>query len=169
MARSVLSLLGGRIGFRRLPGEVRAALALERGERVLTHARTSDGGHCVATTQALHLPGGVRLPWHLVDRATWTEEALTVTMTDGRVHRVPVAEPGLLPETIRERVTATIVVSQYVSLGDRGGVRLIARRVPGYDLPRWEFLFDPGLDPADPGLRALAEQALEDVRRSLGV
>ncbi|WP_240971781.1 MULTISPECIES: hypothetical protein [unclassified Microbispora] len=153
----------------RLPREARAALALERGERPVSHAVTPGGGHIVATTLALHMPDGPRLPWHLMDRAVWDEEGVTVTMTDGAVHRALLTEPGRLPETIRERVTSTIVASRHVTIDGRGGVRLVARRIPGYDTPRWEFIFDPGLDSDDPGLRAHAEQALEEVRRSLGV
>ncbi|GLW97831.1 hypothetical protein [Microtetraspora sp. NBRC 16547] len=180
-----LSGLAGALFGGRLPSEVRTALALEPGERLLSHARTAGegaggaggagggagegGGYAVATTLALHLPGGHRLPWHLMDKATWDETGVTVAMTDGETHRVPLPEPGLLPETIRERVTSSIVASRHVPLDARGGVRLVARRVPGTDEPRWEFVFDPGLDPGDPGLRALAEQALEEVRRSLGV
>jgi len=156
----------------RLPAAARAALALEPGERVLTHAATADGGHVVVTDRALHLPGGVRLPWHEVERARWEETDLVVTGTDRSSHRVAVPEPGLLPEAVKERVTWSIVASRHVRLGDRGGVRLIARRIPGdgreYRL-RWDLVFDDGLDPDDPGLRALAEQALEEVRRSLGV
>ena len=172
MAGSKLSLFGlsgGRFGSRRLPAEVRTALALDPRERVLSHAVVPEGDFVVATTDALHLPGGQRFPWHLMDKAVWDEEGVTVTMTDGVSHRVLLPEPGLLPETVRERVTASIVASRRVQLDARGGVRLVARRVPGYDTPRWEFIFDPGLDPSDPGLRALAEQALEEVRRSLGV
>ncbi|MEU7940063.1 hypothetical protein [Microbispora bryophytorum] len=153
----------------RLPREVRTALALESGERPISHAPAPEGGHIVATTRALHLPDGPRLPWHLMDKAVWDEEGVTVTMTDGAVHRALLPEPGRLPETIRERVTSTIVASRHVTIDGRGGVRLVARRIPGYDTPRWEFIFDPGLDAKDPGLRAHAEQALEEVRRSLGV
>ncbi|GAA0356576.1 hypothetical protein GCM10009530_02170 [Microbispora corallina] len=172
MADSKPSLFGRSVrllGSRRLPAEVRAALALDAGERPISHARTSEGDYVVATTHALHLPGGLRLPWHLMDKAVWDEEGVTVTMTDGLAHRVTLPEPGALPETVRERVTASIVASRHVALDARGGVRLVARRVPGYDTPRWEFVFDPGLDASDPGLRALAEQALEEMRRSLGV
>ncbi|MEW9527732.1 hypothetical protein [Microbispora sp. NPDC049125] len=170
MAGSKPSLFGRSLfGSRRLPADVRGALALAPGERVISHVPDGAGGHVVATTQALHLPGGRRLPWHLMDKAVWDEEGVTVTMTDGTVDRAPLPEPGALPETIRERVTASIVVSRHVRLDARGGVRLVARRVPGYESPRWEFIFDPGLDAADPGLRALAEQALEEARRSFGV
>jgi len=157
----------------RLPANVRHALALEPGERVLAHAATPTGGHVVATDRALHLAPylheTVRLPWQRVDRAGWDETDLWVLGTDGTEHRVTVPVPGLLPETVRERVTASIVASRYVRLGGRGGVRLVARRAPGDDVLEWEFVFDRGLDPDDPGLRALAEQALEEVRRSLGV
>jgi hypothetical protein len=150
----------------RLPSDVRATLA---GERPLSHARTADGGYAVATLVALHLPGDVTLPWHLVDRANWDEEGVTVVMTDGARHRAILPNPGALPETIRERVTNSIVASRHVRLSERGGVRFVARRMPGSDTPQWQLVFDPGLDPADPGLRAVAEQALEEVRRSLGV
>ncbi len=157
----------------RLPAAARAALGIEPGERVLAHTATADGAYLVATDRALHLPGGPRLPWHRVEHARWVETVLVVTGTDGASHRVAVREPGLLPETIKERVTASIVASRHVTLGNRGGVRLVARRAvggAGHDAGlEWNLVFDEGLDPGDPGLRALAEQALEEVRRSLGV
>lgn len=156
-------------GSRRLPAAARKALALEPGERVLCHAVTPDGGHVVATDRALHLPGGVRLPWHRVDRASWDETGLDLVGTDGSRHRAELPDPGPLPEAVQERVTASILVNRHVSLHGRGGVRLVARRIPGSETPEWVFVFDEGLDPADPGLRALAEQALEEVRRGLGV
>jgi hypothetical protein len=152
-----------------LPVEVRKALPVEPGERVLAHATTADGGHAVATGRALYLPGGTRLPWQRIDKALWDDEGLRVLATDGSEYRVEIVEPGRLPETVRERVTASIVASRHVRLGNRGGVRLVARRAPGTDSLEWEFVFDRGLDPDDPGLRALAEQALEEVRRSLGI
>ncbi|MBO3750398.1 hypothetical protein J5X84_30315 [Streptosporangiaceae bacterium NEAU-GS5] len=150
----------------RLPQDVRDTLG---GERPLTHGRTADGGYAVATLVALHLPGGLTLPWHLIDRAVWDEEGVTVVMTDGTRHRAVLPDPGALPETIRERVTNSIVASRYVRLSERGGVRFVARRLPGTDAPEWQLVYDPELDPDDPGLRAMADQALEEVRRSLGI
>ncbi len=152
-------------GSRRLPSDV----IIEPGDRVLTHAVTPDGGYVVAADRALYLPDGARLPWHLIDRATWGEDGLSVLATDGTIRTVAVAKPGRLPEAVRERITASIVVSRHVTLPGRGGVRLVARRVPGEAELSWEFVFDEGLDPGDPGLRAMAEQSLEEVRRSLGV
>ncbi|GIH28247.1 hypothetical protein Aph01nite_65570 [Acrocarpospora phusangensis] len=150
----------------RLPADVRTAL---HGERPLSHALTAGGGYAVATLTALHLPGGLRVPWHQVDRAVWDQEGVTVVMTGGTQHRIDLPDPGLLPETIRERVTNSILASRYVRLGEHGGVRLVARRIAGQDTVEWEFVYDPELDPADPGVRAAVEQALEEVRRALGV
>ncbi|GII90020.1 hypothetical protein [Sinosporangium siamense] len=154
---------------RRMPAPVRKALSLEPGERVLTHTKSGEDGYLVATDRALLLPGGTRVPWHLIDRASWDEEGLRVIPTQGPARQVPVAEPGRMPEVVRERVTASIVVSRYVTLARDGGVRIVARRVPGSSDLLWEFAFDSGMDPDDPGLRALAEQALEGVRRTMGV
>ncbi|MEU3162988.1 hypothetical protein [Streptosporangium sp. NPDC006930] len=150
--------------FNRMPPEVRAAAV--PGDRVLAYAEGPDG-YVIAADKALYL-GGERVPWFQVDRGVWDEEGLTVTTTDGRSHRVLLPEPGRIPEAVRERVIASIVVNHYVPLDARGGVRLVARKADA-DRLIWEFVFDAGLDPDDPGLRALAEQALEETRRSFGV
>lgn len=150
--------------FNRMPSEVRTAVA--PADRVLTYAEGA-GGYVIATDRALYL-GGMRLPWFQVERGVWDEEGLTVVTTEGESHRAPLPEPGRIPEAVRERVTASIVVNHYVPLDARGGVRLVARKTDD-DRMVWRFVFDPDLDPADPGLRALAEQALEETRRSFGV
>ncbi|GAA3813864.1 hypothetical protein GCM10022226_38290 [Sphaerisporangium flaviroseum] len=146
-----------------------AGVTLEPGERVLVHARTPDGGYVMATERALRLPGEEPLPWHRIDRALWDDEGLRVVATDGTEWRMALPDPGRLPEAVRERVTSSILANQYVRLGDLGGVRLVARRVPGQDAAEWDLVFDRGLDSADPGVRAAAEQALEELRRNLGV
>jgi hypothetical protein len=94
--------------------------------------------------------------------------ALVIREVGGARHDVRLAEPGSVPETVRERVTATVVMSTHVKLTG-GGVRIAARRPARGGEPRWTFVFDPGLDPADPGLLAQAEQALEEIRRQTGL
>ncbi|MEU1389699.1 MULTISPECIES: hypothetical protein [unclassified Nonomuraea] len=153
---------------RRLPADVRRSLDTRPGERVLTFTETGDG-HLVATNLALFLSDGTRLPYEEIDKASWDDEGLRVVTTAGARHFERVAEPRMVPETVRERVNSTIVVNKHVSLPGRGGVRLVARRPPGGEVLGWTLVFDEGLDPADPGLRAQAEQALEGVRRSMGV
>lgn len=157
-----------------LPTAVRDALALERGERVLAAAPTRGGSHVTATTTALHLPtpegGYTRIPWERVDHATWKEGHLHVQETStGAEHHVRLTEPGSVPETVRERVTATVAVTHQAVLPGGGKVRIAGRRpTTGGDV-RWTFVFEAGLDPADPGLRAQAEQVLEDLRRQTGL
>lgn len=142
-------------------------VVLSRGERVL-----AIGGEAVATDAALHLGGteeATRLPWERVEQATWQDGVLIVREVGGRRHSLRLEKPGSVPETVRERVTATVVVSQHVKLPG-GGVRIVGRRPPRADgALRWAFVFDSGLDPADPGLRAQAEQALEEIRRQTGL
>ncbi|MFC4059508.1 hypothetical protein ACFOWE_14475 [Planomonospora corallina] len=150
--------------FNRVPAEIRAAVVPP--DRVLTYAPGADG-YVTVTDRALYL-GRLRLPWCQVDRGVWDEDGLTVVTTGGREHRVPLPDPGRIPEAVRERVVSSILVSQYVPLDARGGVRLVARRGEDGETV-WSLGFDEGLDGNDPGLRALAEQALEGARRSFGV
>ena len=86
------------------------------------------------------------------------------------VHRVRLdADLGRLPEVVRERVTASIVIQHHVELVGERGARLLARRVPGTTDLRWSVVFDAGLDPADPELRRRADEALAVLRTSLGI
>lgn len=161
----------------RLPAEIRSSLELRRGERVLAHA-PADEGLLVATTQALHLPteaGHDRVPWERIDQARWEESGLTFAESGAGVRSFAVSEPGLLPEVLQERVTATIAASEHIVLpagGDAAlGVRLAARRAPGADAATvtWQARFDPGLDPSDPETRHQAELALAELREQTGL
>jgi hypothetical protein len=142
-------------------------LTLAEGERVLAVS-----GDTVATDAALHFQDGTgfaRLPWERVEQAGWRDGVLAVREVGGTRHAVALSEPGSVPETVRERVTATVVVSTHVKLPGGGGVRIAARRPAKGGEPRWTLMFDPGLDPTDPGLLAQAEQAMEEIRRQTGL
>lgn len=157
-----------------LPAAVRDALALDRGERVLAVAPTKGGSHVTATTTALHVPapsgGFTRIPWERVDQATWKDGWLHVQeAAAGAEHHVRLTDPGSVPETVRERVTSTIAVSHQAQLPGGGNVRIAGRRPAAGGDVRWTFVFEPGLDPGDPGLRAQAEQVLEGLRRQTGL
>ncbi|WP_283134872.1 hypothetical protein [Rhizohabitans arisaemae] len=145
-----------------------APATLERGERVLAFGTASEDAYVVATDQALHLPGGTRLPWYRFDHVRWREGHLSIQDTDGEKYAVPLVHEGRLPEVVRERVTSSIVVNRHVRLDERGGVRLVARRVPGAAEFTWTQVFDAGLDPEDPEVRELAAEALRLIRLRLG-
>ncbi|MGE0819314.1 MAG: hypothetical protein AB7O74_11650 [Candidatus Nanopelagicales bacterium] len=158
----------------RPPSEVRARAG---GERVLAWL-PSGSSSLLATDMALVLPEGMepaRIPWDLVLRAQWSENALDVTAQTGPGGRpvllhVPVTgDVGTLAGVVRERVNASIVIQDHVSLTASAGARVVARRVPGSTDLRWSVVFDPGLDPSDPALRAAADAALAELRATLGV
>ncbi len=162
------------MGFlRRVPPEVRASVA--KGERVLAWARVQPAGFAIATDAALYLPvpSMLRFAWDLITKATFSEESVLVV--DGRPDpqardrswRVVLEEAGALPTVVYERVTSSVVVSERVVLRGELGARIVARRAG--DGLRWTVTFDAGLDPGDPTLRSEVDEALADLRSSLGV
>lgn len=162
----------------RLPAPVRDALALERGERILAAAPTKGGSYVVATTTAVHLPVPraedgvlrfVRLPWQRIEHASWKDGRLHVQeVVNGTAHLVALTDPGSVPETVRERVTATVVADQRAQLPAGGTVRITGRRSPADDVVRWSLIFESGLDPDDPELRSQAERLLRQLRDHIG-
>ena len=51
----------------------------------------------------------------------------------------------------------------------RRGVRVVARRAPqGDPSRRWFFAYDEGIDPADPGVRLAADEAMAAARAEVG-
>ncbi len=149
-------------------------LDIAEGERVLAHARTPSGAGVAITAQALYLPRRSgephRVPWENVVTARWDSPVLEV-METGATAPVSVLldQPGRVPEAVRERVTASIVVSERVRLGDDDsasapGAQIIGRRAAGGSGLHWTVLFDKGLDPADPALRAAADRELARMR-----
>ena len=172
----------------RAPSAVRQRVP---GERVLAWMPVGESS-LVATETALVLPAespssapsgtpdalatdATRVPWDRVLRASWEPEIVEVTAQSaggGRpaVYRVRIdTDPGVLPEVVRERVTASIVVQHHAVLDGDRGARFIARRVPGTTDLRWSVVFDPGLDPTDPALRDAADEVLTTLRTSLGI
>ena len=80
-------------------------------------------------------PDGPRVtlsrPWHLVDAGLWSGEdgSLRVTWVDGeRPARFVLTEPGMLPETLRERVQASVVLAEALDLGGRRTARVVVRK-----------------------------------------
>jgi hypothetical protein len=138
---------------------------LDDGERVIADGRGPRGSVVLATDLGLWLPpaasgeGASRVAWHLVTKATWSGGALEVTeadevdklaggvvlLADRAPRRVPLVEPGRLPETVHRRVTAAIKDSQHHDLGE-GGAWFVQRRVPGAGIVL-HVRPDPGTDP----------------------
>jgi hypothetical protein len=138
-----MGLLNRRASHAELDPGITKALELAKGERVLAFAVDDfTGAYVVATTYALAVVTStpvtatpertVRRRWLSVDAGAWEPETatLTVTWADGRragqwsFHD----QETLLPETLRERVQASVVLSTRLALGDRRTGRVAIRQ-----------------------------------------
>jgi len=142
----------------------------------MASASANDGTLLVATDRALHL-GGLRLPWDRVARATWDADDRVLLVVASAAagertgaHRVEVDDGRRLLEAVRTMVTSSVVVSERVEQRGGGAAAWVtARRDPDADELRWTVVFDPGLDPRDPSLRAWADEQVAAIRRVTGV
>lgn len=162
---------------RSVPAEARASADLRPGERPIAWAagaRTREGEptYLVATDRALHVgpwAAPSRIPWDLVVKAAWEEPVLDLLVQSrpgapARPLRLRVEDPRDLPVVVHERVMASVVVQRHVVLRGDLGARVVARRGSDDGAVRWSVVFDPGLDPRDPALRAAADEALAELR-----
>jgi hypothetical protein len=155
------------------PSQVRRVVA--DGERVIAWGKDGLGEAVVVSTLALYVPNRTgdheRLPFEQIASAVWADPALEVVLVGrrGMKHLVRLAEPGEVPPTVRERVMASIALSEHVEFRGGAGARITARRVPGRDGLSWNVVFDPGLDPSDPDLRRSADAAIAQLRSSSGL
>jgi hypothetical protein len=136
-----------------LPSAVTSALDLAKGERVLAFGVDDlTGGYVVATTYAIAvvklggatLDGGtldgvtldaertLRRRWLSVDAGAWQPETETLVVTwadGGRGEQWAFHDQQTkLPETLRERVQASVVLATRLTLGDRRSGRVAIRQ-----------------------------------------
>lgn len=168
----------------RVPSDLRDRLGIPPGERVLAWGSgpmTAAGetapsrGYLAATDLAFYAEGpGVRVTWDRISRASWEEPLLEVVLEDesgqvsGRL-RLDVDQSHDLPAAIHDRVTASVVISEMIDLGQGASARMAARRANDHADIRWTVVFEAGADPNDPELRARARAALADLRDALGI
>lgn len=162
----------------RLPSEVRAAVGLGSGERVLSWGReAASGTTVVATNHALYAvdAAGERTlhrPWHEVDGGTWSAEltTLTVTWVDGsRPTQWVLGATSLVPETLRERVQASVVLAHRIELGPRRTAKVALRQdLAGGGLVE-QVVLGRGVRADDSELVARTEAALAYLREQVGL
>lgn len=167
--------------FKRSPigADTRKALGITDSERILAwgigESSEPESSFVVATSAALYdQRSHARYPWIDVIKGTWEQPNLHLTMARGNGSQrvlLRVDQPNDLPAAVRDRVTDTVVVSEHAELGEGAGAQFVARREPGGGVEdiRWSVVFDSGLDPGDPALRAAADRALRELRSSLGI
>jgi hypothetical protein len=162
-----------------LPPAISAALDLAKGERVLAFGIDDvTGGYVVATTYALAVVASTaerifKRRWLSVDAASWEPETemLTVTWADrARGGQWSFRDqPTLLPETLRERVQASVVLATRLTLGDRRTGRVAIRQ----DFATRELIAQTILGPYsradDPEVQAHVQAALAHLRDQVGL
>ena len=161
-----------------LPTDVRAAVPLDSGESVLAWARDDlTGGHVVATTHHLASVGADgtlvwRRPWHEAETGTWQGESslLTVTWAD----RTPAAqwrlrEPSLVQQTLRERLQASVVLSDEFRAPNRRTVRVVIRQDLATGALVEQTIPGKGVDLTDPRVAAEAAERLARLRSEVGL
>jgi hypothetical protein len=159
--------------FGRAKAPLTARARLADHERVLAWAAVGDGEPIVATNLGLWWPDEPPrlIPWHLVDKAVWSEAGLAVTeaelvddllLVDRPPLAVTLTDPRKLPLVVRRRVEANVVRSQSVLLSD-GAARIVGRKVSGQDgLAYWARL-EPGT-PDNSAVRAELRDLIEPLR-----
>jgi hypothetical protein len=158
----------------------RPPIDLQPGERALAWAPVEGQGWVLGTRDALYLPAA-RLPWEQVEAATWDRDGSLLRVSEvgswgqPRVeHALTLAESGRdadrLLQLVRERVTASVVISRHVPITGRRGVRVVARRAPSGRSPvHWVYEYDAGIEPDDPFVQTAAAAALDAARDDLGL
>lgn len=162
-----------------LPPAIEKALDLAKGERVLAFAVDDNtGGYVVATTYALAVFTSsveriLRRRWLSVDAGAWepVTATLTVTWADGqRAGQWSFRDQQtLLPETVRERVQASVVLSTRLNLDDRRTGRVAIRQ----DFATRELIPQTILGrnarANDPEVQAHVQAALAHLRDQVGL
>ncbi len=161
---------------RRLPAGIRERVGIPKAERVIAWGVDSaNDRYTLATDKALYPESiGERLRWDSISKATWEEPVLKVTVhdTSGATKgtlKLRVDESGDLPAAVFALVTESVVISEHVELGEGAGARMVARRDGDEGTIWWSVVFDSGLNPSDPALRARADEELAALRDSLGI
>ncbi len=164
-----------------VPADVAAAIDLEEHEKLLAWAvEDGSGVTVVAGRHRLYAvapgPDGPHLvlsrPWHLVDAGLWSGEdgSLRVTWVDGeRPTGFVLTDPGLLPETLRERVQASVVLAETIELDGRRSARVVVRKDLATGALLSQALLGAGVRSTDPGVSEQVRAGLARVREQVGL
>jgi hypothetical protein len=159
--------------FGRLPKEQSQAVGVRRGEKIIAWAMGATNA-VVATDQALYLDEATRLTWSQITKASWEEPFLDLVIEGNATNatippriRKQLDNARDLPRAVNAKVTESVVISERIELDTGVIAQFIARR--DGDAISWSVVFESGVDPQDPSLRASADRALTELRAALGI
>ena len=162
-----------------VPSDVRDTLGLTGGERVLASGQSKDGTWYVGTDRRLYIAADdvIRLAWERVERASWDRESSELVVEEvadyGEGHPRHTAlfdDPRRLLELLRERVTASVLLTRHVPVAGSRGIKVVARRSPlrTGDV-QFSYVLADGLDPADEKVLEAGRLGVAEVRSDLGI
>lgn len=170
-----------RLSTRRVsvPADVRARLPLRRGERVLAAGRDTEGTWLIGTGRSLYVGADqfTEIPWERVERATWDRDESALVVEEvadfGEPqprHVARLEDPRRLLALIRERVTASILLTRNVPVEGTRGIKVVARRSPAGDgETQFSFWLGEDVDPDDPAVREASGRGVAEAREELGL
>lgn len=143
------------------------------GRRVLAWCTAGEDGLAVATEERLRCSEPeLDARWPEILGAAWDAPMLELTMWGAGAAatvRLRLDEAGVLPQVVRERIMASLLVQQHVEIAGDLGVRFLARRDPVSGVVTWQRVVDPGLDVADPRIAVLVDDAQRELQATFGV
>lgn len=167
------------------PGQTSAAKAagapIGVAERVLTTDRDLAGSLVAATRAAIYYqdrdgPGRPwsRRGWEDVHGVAWDDRRCVLTLTGmrpGGTWRKELVLPAhtTLVELARERLTATLLATTVVRLGDQICAWVTARRQPGSGKVIWVVVLNGAGGTRDPAIRARVAAAIADLQAQTGI
>lgn len=158
-----------------LPDDVRRALGLLPGERVLAHALDEvSGTRLVVGTARLYAASAQvsARPWHLVDGGSWDHDSFTLTVTwvDGAKPQQWVlrASTAFLA-ALRERVQASVVLTESVDLGAGRSARVVIRKDLADGSLCDQSILARGVRMVDPGVADLVGATRARLREQVGL
>ena len=161
----------------RLDPDLLASLTSHLGERpaVLAWAPTGDG--CVVGLAGRMVvqdgSGWHSHPWHQIATGRWDGggNRLTWVDTSGAEHAVVLTGRSRFPDLFNERVSASVVFTRRVDLGNRRHALIALRRSleSGAGEADWAVTPSAGVDLDDPAVSARIDQELAAVRADFGI
>lgn len=150
-------------------------LKVPKDERIMATAlgpKAYEPPVVIATDKALYFATNTepdRIAWTEIAKATWEEPWLEVTTNQNVLIKLYLDPCGEVPPMVRDRVSASVLFRETLTLDTAGTITAIGRREPNSTEISWLIEFHGELDPSNPLTAASADRALAELRNTLGV
>ena len=151
-----------------LPSQLQEVLAPK--EKVFSWAR--HGGGFLAATDlgiiSIDSHDSTKIPWQLAIAGKWEPPLLSVTcLPHMTVAAWQLDDPGMLPQAVRDRITAHVLIDRVINFPGHASVRFVATKSP--DGVKWlTNAQDQTWADSPEGKSAISAQ-LADLRSALGI